>query len=126
MNKHPTFLLLLASLLASDLCQVIRVDRGLLLVQNLLKDAKFLHTFTYGEKVYVKKGGYRQALKDFQSFVDPNSVRKLNIGIGKQGTVGDKTVRLRDAYNGFVQMPTLSISNTKNLGMPNTIIKYRN
>ena len=32
----------------------------------------------FGEKVYLKRGGYKQALTDFRA-LDPTDVRKLNV-----------------------------------------------
>ena len=59
--------------------QAIKVEGGLRAIQELLKNARFWHNFAYGEKVYFKKGGYKQALKDFKSVVDPKTVRNVNV-----------------------------------------------
>ena len=56
-----------------------KVEAGLKAINTLLKKAKFWHNFAYGEKVYLKKGGYQQALMDFESVVDPKTVKTLGI-----------------------------------------------
>lgn len=107
------------------LTTVVLSDVGNYAVKQLLQGARFLHNFAYGEKVYMKKGGYQRALQDFSKVVDPKSVKEINIGVGVQGTVGDKTIRLMEA-KGFVMTPSLSIHETNKGGLPYIIIKYKN
>ena len=56
-----------------------KVEDGLKAINQLLKKAKFLHNFAYGESVYLKMGGYQQALMDFERVVDPKTVKTLSI-----------------------------------------------
>lgn len=47
-------------------------------IDKLLDSASFFLKMAFGEKVYLKRGGYKQALADFRA-LDPTDVRKLDV-----------------------------------------------
>lgn len=98
------------------------VGLGLRAVNKIVGGAKFLRHQAFGETVFVKSGGYVQALRDFYS-VNPTNVRDLNIGSGVQGIVGDRTLRVL-RHTKIIKTPALSIYQGT-AKFPETIIKYK-
>ena len=98
-----------------------RLRRGRMQIfEHIIDHATYLFRSPSGEQVYIREGGLKQARADFYA-ADPENVRDLIIGTGKEGSVGDKLIQLHKT-DGF--SPSLSIQ-SKRLNFPDVRIIYR-